>query len=74
MPHKNPHRKRDYHREYDRKRKIHSKTHLAAINRAGQVRGLLCWTCNTMLGYARDSILVLSSAINYLKQQETNNE
>lgn len=32
-----------------------------------QVRGLLCVRCNRMLGYARDDIDVLRTAINYLE-------
>lgn len=32
----------------------------------GAVRGLLCNRCNPMLGYARDNIAVLRSAIMYL--------
>ena len=32
----------------------------------GKVRGLLCQYCNTMLGNAKDNVLVLQSAINYL--------
>jgi len=32
----------------------------------GKVRGLLCRSCNLMLGKARDSISVLSRAIDYL--------
>jgi hypothetical protein len=32
----------------------------------GKVRGLLCQYCNTMLGNAKDNMLVLQSAINYL--------
>lgn len=30
-------------------------------------RGILCHTCNTIIGLAQDSIVVLQSAINYLK-------
>lgn len=33
----------------------------------GQIRGLLCNSCNVMLGLAKDNIEVLVSAINYLK-------
>jgi len=33
------------------------------------IRGLLCFSCNAMLGNARDSIEVLESAIKYLKIQ-----
>jgi superfamily II DNA helicase RecQ len=32
----------------------------------GKVRGLLCQYCNTMLGNAKDNVLVLQSAISYL--------
>lgn len=32
----------------------------------GRVRGLLCQHCNTMLGNAKDNVLVLQSAISYL--------
>ena len=31
-----------------------------------KIRGLLCQSCNTMIGNAKDNILVLQSAINYL--------
>ena len=34
-----------------------------------KVRGLLCSSCNLMLGKAQDSIDILSHAITYLKQQ-----
>lgn len=33
----------------------------------GERRGLLCHSCNTMLGRARDDITVLESAIDYLE-------
>jgi DNA-binding transcriptional MerR regulator len=33
-----------------------------------QIRGLLCWSCNTMLGCANDSIDTIQSAIEYLKK------
>lgn len=32
----------------------------------GRVRGLLCQYCNTMLGNAKDNVLVLQAAISYL--------
>ena len=34
----------------------------------GKVRELLCYSCNSMLGQARDNIEVLSSGIDYLKR------
>ncbi len=35
-----------------------------------KIRGLLCQRCNLMIGYARDSIPILQSAITYLKLHE----
>jgi hypothetical protein len=35
---------------------------------SGRVRGLLCMTCNLLLGYANDDPKVLESAIAYLKR------
>lgn len=35
-----------------------------------KVRGLLCGFCNAMLGYAKDSIETLESAIRYLKNKD----
>ena len=34
---------------------------------SGDVRGLLCQHCNSVLGYAKDNIMVLENAINYLQ-------
>lgn len=34
---------------------------------SGEVRGLLCTSCNRMLGHARDSIITLRRAIAYLQ-------
>ena len=36
----------------------------------GNVRGLLCDTCNTALGKFRDNIDLLNEAIKYLKKYE----
>lgn len=33
----------------------------------GDVRGLLCWTCNAVLGRARDNVARLQGAALYLK-------
>ena len=35
----------------------------------GLIRGLLCQSCNTMIGNAKDNILVLQAAINYLSSK-----
>lgn len=32
----------------------------------GRVRGLLCSSCNSLLGYSKDNISILESAIEYL--------
>jgi hypothetical protein len=32
----------------------------------GKIRGLLCYSCNLVLGYARDNIAILDSAKKYL--------
>jgi hypothetical protein len=36
-------------------------------HKTGKIRGLLCNQCNRLLGYAKDSIELLESAIKYLK-------
>lgn len=36
----------------------------------GKVRGLLCHHCNTLLGYAKDNVEILSLAINYLNKHK----
>src|SRR5690242_6153534 len=32
----------------------------------GRVRGLLCFSCNTILGHAHDSVNILKSALGYM--------
>ena len=34
-----------------------------------KIRGLLCQSCNTMIGNSKDNILVLQAAINYLSSK-----
>lgn len=41
--------------------------HIDHNHKTGQVRGLLCSNCNRGLGYLKDSMDVLQSAIEYLK-------
>ena len=35
----------------------------------GRVRGLLCNKCNTLLGFARESVWVLKQAIKYIQER-----
>lgn len=39
-------------------------------HKGGDVRGLLCLRCNSLLGYARDNVGVLLEAASYLKMRE----
>ena len=36
-------------------------------HKTNKVRGVLCNSCNAVLGFARDDINILNNAINYLK-------
>lgn len=36
-------------------------------HKTGQIRGLLCGPCNTVLGMAKDSVRILQAAIQYLE-------
>ena len=49
--------------------KVFTKTpHIDHNHATNQFRGLLCGSCNHMLGNARDSVVVLENAIRYLKK------
>jgi Recombination endonuclease VII len=39
-------------------------------HKSGKVRGLLCTFCNSLLGYSKDSIEILQSAIRYLEKHK----
>jgi len=38
-------------------------------HQTGKVRGLLCGFCNALIGYAKDDISILKSAIKYLTKK-----
>lgn len=38
-------------------------------HKTNKVRGLLCNSCNLLLGYAKDNVTILQSAISYLKMK-----
>jgi len=37
-------------------------------HKTGEIRGLLCYSCNALLGYAKDDIVLLQQAIKYLRE------
>lgn len=39
-------------------------------HKTGDVRGLLCQFCNALLGYSKDSVEILESAISYIKKNK----
>ena len=41
--------------------------HVDHNHSTGRVRGLLCTRCNSMIGYARDSVTLLQKGIEYLE-------
>lgn len=45
-----------------------NRLHVDHCHTTGEVRGLLCYTCNSVLGYARDSEDILLNAIQYLRR------
>lgn len=46
--------------------------HIDHDHSTGEVRGLLCHSCNVLLGHARDSVDTLQKAIQYLRNERTN--
>jgi len=53
--------------------KTHDKHGVLAVDhchKTGNIRGLLCFKCNTVLGSVNDNIEILINAIKYLKKYE----
>ena len=42
--------------------------HVDHCHSTGEIRGLLCFCCNSLLGHAKDDIIILEQAINYLNK------
>ena len=43
-------------------------THVDHDHKTGKVRGMLCYSCNLLIGFAREDESVLLAAINYIKE------
>lgn len=48
---------------------LNHKLHVDHSHLTHKVRGLLCYTCNRLLGDAKDDVLVLRRAIRYLEER-----
>lgn len=46
------------------------RTHYDHNHKTGKFRGFLCGNCNRALGYFKDSKIIISKALNYLKMGE----
>lgn len=46
--------------------------HVDHCHKTGQIRGLLCLACNTLIGYSKENIDSLKNAINYLIKHKGN--
>lgn len=52
--------------ELTTKENKHQRACVDHCHTTGKVRGLLCYACNLMLGYAKDNPVILGNAIKYL--------
>ncbi len=50
--------------------KINKATHIDHNHKTGEVRGILCNICNSGLGFLKDDIGILKSAVKYLKEYD----
>lgn len=44
----------------------HRSLHVDHDHKTNKIRGLLCYKCNSLLGYAKDNVTILKSAIKFL--------
>lgn len=44
--------------------------HIDHSHNSGKIRGLLCYKCNTILGYANDNTSILLNAVEYLRNEK----
>jgi len=51
----------------------HGGLYIDHCHSTGKVRGLLCRSCNSLLGVAKDNVVILQNAINYLKSPKFEN-
>lgn len=56
-------------RQIPKKRKKRE-LHIDHDHETNKVRGLLCGTCNTAIGYFRDSLEIMEAAVEYLKRHK----
>lgn len=54
--------------EFSNRQKMLSSPHIDHCHDTGKVRGLLCHRCNSLLGLAEDSLVVLDNAKRYLNE------
>lgn len=47
-----------------------TRLHIDHDHKTNKIRGLLCNSCNTAIGYAKDNKIILQNLINYLVQHE----
>lgn len=55
---------------YDAKTKKVKSLSIDHNHKTGKVRGLLCSRCNALIGYAKEDIKILESAIKYINKYE----
>ncbi len=54
----------------DKRRKLPGCLYVDHDHKTGKTRGLLCQSCNTLLGSAKDNPVILASTIRYLRKHK----